>query len=309
MSKNVLITGGTGMIGQRLTQMLQDKGYEVAHLSRSRPDRSRSGHSGPVKTYVWDIQKKEIEPEALQQADYVIHLAGAGVADKRWTESRKKIILKSRTESTRLLHDTLANLGENRLKAFISASAIGIYGSDTGSAEIHETSPKGDDFLADVTRQWEAVVDEIKRLNIRTAKLRIGVVLSMKGGALPRIVQPVKLGVGAPLGSGQQYVSWIHIDDLCRMIVYALEHEQMDDVYNAVAPGPVTNKELTQTAAHILHKPLFLPNVPGFAIKLAFGEMASIVLGGNRVSSRKVQENGFEFNFKNIQSALNDLLN
>ncbi len=301
MSKNVLITGGTGMIGQRLTQILQHKGYEVSHLSRSRKN------DQPVKTYVWDIQNQEIEPEALQQADYIIHLAGAGVADKRWSESRKKIILKSRTESTRLLHDTLANLGENRLKAFISASAIGIYGSDTGSAEIHETSPKSDDFLADVVKKWEAAVDEMKRLNIRTVKLRIGVVMSREGGALPRIVQPIKFGAGAPLGSGQQYVSWIHVEDLCRMFVYALEQQDTEGVYNAVAPRPVTNEQLTRSAARILHKPLFLPNVPGFAIRLAFGEMASIVLGGNKVSSKEIQQKGFKFQYPHIDSALKDL--
>lgn len=302
MSKNVLITGGTGMIGRRLTQILQEKGYEVSHLSRSRKN------DQPVKTYVWDIQKQEIEPEALQKADYIIHLAGAGVADKRWTESRKKVILKSRTESTRLLHNTLSNLGDRRLKAFISASAIGIYGADTGSAEIYETSPKGDDFLSDVVKRWEAVVDDINKLNIRTVKLRIGVVLSMEGGALPRIVQPIKLGAGAPLGSGQQYTSWIHVEDLCRMFIYALEQQDIEGVYNAVAPRPVTNKQLTQSAAQTLHKPLFLPNVPGFAIRLAFGEMASIVLGGNKVSSKEIEQKGFKFQYPNIDNALKDLL-
>lgn len=302
MSKNVLITGGTGMIGRRLTQMLQEKDYTVSHLSRSREN------DQPVKTYLWDIQKQEIEPEALQEADYVIHLAGAGVADKRWTDSRKKAILKSRTESTRLLHDTLANLGENRLKAFISASAIGIYGADTGSTKIYESSPKGDDFLSDVVKRWEAAVDEINRLNIRTVKLRIGVVLSMKGGALPRIVQPVKLGVGAPLGSGQQYISWIHVEDLCRMFVYALEQSAVEGVYNAVAPQPVTNEQLTDSAAQILHKPLFMPKVPAFAIRLAFGEMASIVLGGNRVSSKEIEQEGFQFQYLHIDSALKNLL-
>lgn len=302
MSKNVLITGGTGMIGQRLTQMLQDKGYEVAHLSRSR------SNDQPVKTFVWNIQRREIEPEALQWANYVVHLAGAGVADKRWTKSRKEIILKSRTESTRLLHETIANLGEHQIKAFISASAIGIYGTDTGSATLYESSPQGDDYLAGVVKKWEAGVDEIKRLNIRTAKLRIGVVLSTGGGALPRIVQPIRLGAGAPLGSGQQYISWVHQDDLCQLFVHALEHENIEGVYNAVAPQPVTNEELTKRAAKILHKPLFLPNVPAFAIRLAFGEMASIVLGGNRVSSKKLEEEGFSFQYAHIDKALADLL-
>ncbi|MEK6481467.1 TIGR01777 family oxidoreductase [Catalinimonas sp. 4WD22] len=302
MSKNVLITGGTGMIGSRLTPMLQEKGYEVSHLSRSRTGKEA------VKTYVWDIQKKEIEPEALKQADYIIHLAGAGIADSRWTESRKQIIIKSRTETTRLLHDGLAQLGQHKVKAFLSASGISIYGSDTGSTEIYESSPKSDEFIADVVKQWEASVDEISRLNIRTIKLRTGVVLSMKGGALPKIVQPIKLGAGAPLGSGEQYMSWIHIDDICRMYIHALEKEDVHGVYNAVAPRPVTNKELTQTAAKILHRPLILPNVPAFALRLAFGEMASIVLGGNKLSNQKIESTGFDFRYKRVEAALTDLL-
>lgn len=302
MSKNVLITGGTGMIGSRLTPMLQEKSYEVSHLSRSRTGKEA------VKTYLWDIQKKEIEPEALQQADYIIHLAGAGIADSRWTESRKQIIVKSRTETTRLLHDGLAQLGQHKVKAFLSASGISIYGSDTGSTEIYESSPKSDEFIADVVKQWEASVDEISRLNIRTVKLRTGIVLSMQGGALPKIVQPIRLGAGAPLGSGQQYMSWIHIDDICRMYIHALEKEEVQGVYNAVAPRPVTNKELTQTAAKILHRPLILPNVPAFALRLAFGEMASIVLGGNKLSNQKIENAGFDFRYKRVEAALTDLL-
>jgi len=302
MGKNVLISGGTGMIGRRLTQILLDKGYEVSYLSRSRRE------EGSITTYQWDIQNQEIDPQALQEADYVIHLAGAGVADKRWTDSRKQAILKSRTESTRLLHDTLSNLGQKRLKAFISASAIGIYGADTGSAEVHESSPKGDDFLADVVKRWEAAVDDIGQLNIRVVKLRIGVVLSMQGGALPRIVQPIKLGAGAPLGSGKQYMSWVHVEDLCQMFVHALEQADLSGVYNAVAPRPVTNEELTRSAAKILRRPLFLPHVPAFAIRLAFGEMASIVLGGNRVSSREIEQTGFKFTYPQIDRALKDLL-
>lgn len=282
--------------------MLLEKGYQVSHLSRSRDNKQT------VRTYVWDIKKKEIEPEALANADYIVHLAGAGVADKRWTKSQKEVILKSRTESTKLLHDAIAQLGSHRIKTLIAASGISIYGEDTGSAEVIESSPKGKDFLAEVTQKWEAAVDEIKRFNIRVVKLRTGMVLSMEGGALVKIVQPIKLGAGAPLGSGQQYVSWIHIDDLCRMYIYAIENKKIEGVYNAVAPRPVTNKILTQSAAKMLNKPLFLPNIPEFAIKLAYGELASIVLGGSKVCSDKIEETGFSFKFKNIDTALSDIL-
>lgn len=302
MGQHVLITGGSGLIGTRLTKMLLEKGYNVSHLSRSRSDKQ------DVKTYIWNIEKKEIEPEALNNADYIIHLAGASVAEKRWTKSRKEVILKSRTASAKLLHDGIAQLGQHKVKAFIAASGISIYGEDTGSTEMIESSPKGTFFLAEVTKKWEAAVDEVKRLNIRVVKLRTGVVLSREGGALEKLVQPVKLGLGAPLGSGQQYISWIHIDDLCRMYIYAIENDQIQGVYNAVAPRPVTNELFTKSAASILNKPLFLPHVPAFALKLFLGEMASVVLGGNKVSGSKIEKAGFDFKFKHIDVALKDLL-
>ncbi len=302
MKEHILITGGSGLVGTRLTEMLLEGGYQVSHLSRSRTQRPA------VTTYVWNIKEKEIEPESLTNTDYVVHLAGAGVADQRWSKSRKEVILKSRTESTRLLHDTIAQLGNHQIKAFIASSAIGIYGEDTGSDEITESSPKGDDFLAEVTRQWEAAVDEISRLNIRVVKLRTGVALSDQGGALVKIVQPVRLGVGAPLGSGKQYMSWIHIDDLCRMYLFALKNHTMQGAYNAVGPQPVTNATLTRAAARVLGKPLWLPPVPAFALRLALGEMASVVLGGAKVSGKKIEEAGFEFTFNNIDTALINLL-
>ncbi len=302
MSQNILITGGTGLVGTRLTEMLLAKGYHVSHLSRSKQDKQ------DVRVYTWDIARQEIAPEALADADYVVHLAGAGVAEKRWTDSRKEAILKSRTESTRLLHDTISQLGSHHIKGFMAASAVGIYGIDTGSKMMMEESSKGTDFLAEVTKQWEAAVDEISRLNMRVVKLRTGVALSDKGGALPKIVQPIKLGAGAPLGSGQQYVSWIHLDDLCRMYLYAIENESLTGTYNAVGPHPVTNEALTRSAADVLNRPLFIPKVPAFAIKLLLGEMASVVLGGCNVSSQKIEETGFNFTFSQIDKALSDLL-
>ncbi|MEM6841956.1 MAG: TIGR01777 family oxidoreductase [Bacteroidota bacterium] len=302
MNAKVLITGGTGLVGTRLTQLLQEKGYTVTHLSRS-----VSGNE-KVQTYQWNIEKKEIDPEALAGVDYIIHLAGAGIADKRWTDQRKELILKSRTESTALLKNSIAKLNSHSIKAFVSASAVGHYGIDTGDTWMIEESPSGDGFAAEVTRQWEAAVDEINQLNLRVVKIRVGIVLSEKGGALVKIMQPIKFGVGAPLGRGGQHMSWIHLDDLCRLFIFALEQNDMKGVYNGVAPQPATNEELTKKTANVLNKPLFLPNVPAFALKLMLGEMSQVVTGGNRVSSQKIEEAGFKFEYTHLREALVDLL-
>lgn len=302
MSKQVLITGGTGLVGSHLTHLLIENNYNVSHLSRS------ANNDGPVKTYAWDIEKQTMDPEALAKADYVIHLAGANVSAHRWTKDYKHKILQSRTASARLLYKTVNGLKKHSIKAFISASGINIYGDDTGSAEIIESSPHGDGFLAEVCEKWEAGADNMKELGMRVVKLRTGVVLSSEGGALVKIATPVKLGAGAPLGSGKQYVSWIHIHDLCRMYQASMENEKYEGAYNAVAPRPVTNEELTKAIAKVLGKPLFLPNVPAFALKLAFGELANIVLGGSKLSSQKIEETGFNFQYRDVESALRNLL-
>ncbi len=303
MNNHVLITGGSGLVGSRLTELLLAKGYTVSHLSRSPAKPSSS-----IPTYQWDIKQQSIDPQALADADYVIHLAGAGVADQRWTDERKQAILNSRTESTKLLRDAIAQAGPSTIKAFVSASAIGIYGADTGDVLLTEESPAADDFLADVVMQWEAAVDTVKELGVRTVKCRIGIVLSPDGGALPPIAQTVRWGVGAPLGSGEQYLSWIHIDDLCRLFIHALENEAVAGAYNAVGPQPVTNQQLTQAVARVMHRPLWMPKVPGFALKLALGELASAVLGGNRVSDQKIKDAGFRPKFNQLDLALADLL-
>ncbi|MEQ9439658.1 MAG: TIGR01777 family oxidoreductase [Cyclobacteriaceae bacterium] len=302
MSATVLITGGTGLVGTRLTQLLQEKGYTVTHLSRS-----VSGNE-PVKTFSWNIQEQTIDPEALFQTDYVIHLAGAGIAEKRWTDERKELIINSRTESTRLLQRSIASLESPTLKAFVSASAVGYYGIDTGDTWVDEESPSGDGFAAKVVQQWEAAVDEVSELALRVVKIRIGIVLSELGGALPKLTQPIKLGAGAPLGRGGQYMSWIHLDDLCRLFIFALEQESMRGVYNAVAPYPATNQELTKAAADVLNRPLFLPNIPAFVLKLLLGQMSEVVIGGNRVSHRKIEQAGFEFKHPTLRPALAELL-
>jgi uncharacterized protein (TIGR01777 family) len=238
----------------------------------------------------------------LGYADYIINLAGANVADGKWTPERKKEIMESRTKSIRLLRDCL-NQTNHHVKAFISAAAVGIYG-DTGDRLVTEESSYADDFLAEVCKQWEAAAWEIHDLNIRTTIFRIGVVLSDKGGALPQIARPVKLLAGAPLGSGRQYMSWIHIDDLCRLFIRAIEDPHFQGVYNAVAPNPVTNEEFTKKLANVMHRPLTGLKVPAFGIKLLMGEMSEVVLEGQRVSANKVMQTGFTFEFSTLERAL-----
>ncbi len=301
MAKNVLISGGTGLVGSRLTEMLLEKGYQVSMLSRGKASVPN------VTVYQWDVTKKQIETQAVTQADYIIHLAGAGIADERWTEARKKVILDSRTESARLLSDTLKATG-HQPKAFLSASAIGIYGADRGEESLSETSTYGNDFLAYVTKAWEATILPITELGIRTVLMRIGIVLSEKGGALKKIAAPIRLGAGAPLGSGHQWMSWIHVDDLCQMFIYAMENESLQGSYNAVAPHPATNKQLTQTTALALHRPLILPNVPAFALKLAFGELSIAVLGSLKVENKKIASTGFTYTYPTLPQAIENLM-
>jgi uncharacterized protein len=231
MSEKILITGGTGLVGTRLSEMLIDSGYEVAHLSRHPSQFSR------YKTFRWDVKNEFIDDHAITWADYIINLAGASVSEEKWTDERKKEILDSRVKSTDLLYNCLKNT-PNHLKGFISASAVGIYGN-TGDQLITEESQYADDFLADVSKKWEAASWQMHELGIRTIIFRIGIVLSDKGGALPQMAKPVKLMAGAPLGSGKQFMSWIHIDDLCRLFIKAIDEPQFAGVYNSVSPNPV----------------------------------------------------------------------
>lgn len=301
MPKTILITGGTGLVGSRLTELLQSKDYTVKYLSRS------AGVKNGIQSFKWDIDAGTIDEKAFENVSAIIHLAGAGVADKNWTPERKKEIIESRTKSTQLIKQTLEKI-DHKVESVISASAIGYYGWDTGGVWVKEGSRFGDDFLATVTKAWEEQVDEIDALGIRTAKLRIGIVFSEKGGALYELSKPIKYGVGAPLGGGDQYMSWIHIDDLCEMFIYAVENNEVKGVFNAVGPNPETNKVITKAAAQVLDKPCFLPNVPGFVLKIILGKRAAMVLGGSRVSSEKIQSLGFEFKFPELKKALEDLL-
>jgi hypothetical protein len=261
-----------------------------------------------VKTYQWDVKRSHIDPHAIQSADHIVHLAGAGIADERWTDARKDEILSSRTESTELLARALAK-NSHKVKSFIASSAIGYYGGDTGDRPLTETSSGGSDFLAQVTRAWERAEDQVAALGIRTVKFRTGVVLTMAGGALPKLAQPVRLGAGAPIGSGQQYISWIHLDDLCQLYIRAIKDESWEGVYNAVAPTPITNETLTRAIARVLNRPMLLPNIPNFVIKLMFGELSITVTGGNYVLNKRLtEETDFQYQYGDLTKALENLL-
>lgn len=298
-SQRVLITGGSGLVGTRLSELLTDQGYEVAHLSRN-PTK------GTYESFHWDIKKKEVDKDAIKGTDVIIHLAGAGVADKRWTKEWKKEIYDSRIDSTQLLFDAVKN-HNSRLRQFISASAIGYYGWDTGDKMVDENHEQGNGFLAEVVHDWENAVKKFDEIGVSNSLVRVGVVLSRKGGALKEIAKPIKMGFGAALGSGKQYMSWIHIDDLCGIFMHLLANGETD-VFNGVAPDPVSNKAFTKKLAKAMKKPLFLPNVPSFVLKLMVGEMQVMLTGGNNVSSKKIEDVGFNFQYPSLDSALKELI-
>jgi uncharacterized protein (TIGR01777 family) len=298
--KNVLITGATGLVGKHLTSALQIKNYHVAHLGRNKNPLPF------IDGYTWDLNKMTIDDNALSKTNCIIHLAGANVGEGRWTPERKKEILDSRVLSTQLLKAALKK-DNHHVDTFISASAIGYYG-DTEDKLVNEKSPAGNDFLAHVVKTWEDETEEIESLGIRLIKLRIGVVFAKEGGALPKMAQPIKMFVGASLGSGNQFISWIHIEDLCQIFIHLLENDSLRGVYNAVAPHPVTNEMLTKIIAKVLHRPLILPNVPDFVLQAMLGEMSSIALTGSRVSSDKILQAGYQFKYVDAARAVRSLL-
>lgn len=287
-------------MGKHLSKKLKEKGYSVAVLSRT------SKKDVDIPTYSWDIEKKQIDKEAIETADCIIHLAGASIAEKRWTAKRKQLIIDSRVKSGQLIFDKVKE-NKNKLKIFISASAIGYYGAVTSDKIFSETDPPANDFLGETCKQWEQSADRFEELGIRTVKIRTGIVLSKQGGALEKMITTVKMGIGSPLGSGKQYMPWIHIDDLCGIYIKAIEDAQMNGAYNAVAPNHKTNSDFTKEMAHVLKKPLWLPNVPSIALKIIFGSMSAIILKGSRVSSEKIKAAGYNFLFPDLESALIDL--
>ncbi len=296
----MLITGATGLIGRRLTEILLQKGCRVSHLSRN-------PNGSGIHQFKWDPARGHLDRTALNDVNAIVHLAGAGIADQRWTTQRKKQILESRVQSTRLLYDALQESPHN-IKSFVSASAIGYYGLRDDATVMTEESPPGKDFLADVVTQWEAEADRIASLGIRLVKIRTGIVLAKEGGALKEIMKPIQRGVGAALGSGKQYMSWIHRDDLCGIFIQAIEESAMHGAYNAVAPGPVTNQTLTRSIARALHRRILLPPVPPWVLKVMLGEMAQMVLLGNCVSAEKILSTGFTFQYRGLETTLATLL-
>ena len=297
-SKHILITGASGLIGTHLTAHLLKKGYYVSHVGRTHRE-------GKIRSYSWNVEEGYIEEGVLQDVEAIIHLAGANVGDKPWNERRKQEIRDSRIKSTALLFDRLGP-EKSSIKTFITASGVGYYGTSPEKV-FTESDPAGEDFLANVTQQWEREADTIKSLGIRVVKIRTGVVLSRKGGALAAFIKPVKWYVGAPLGSGEQNISWIHIDDLCNMYLHALEDERLDGAYNATAPHPVTNREMMYAAAKALGKKIILPPIPGFVLTLLLGEMAYLVLEGSKISSDKIRRTGFEFQYDTLEKAFKDI--
>ena len=297
----ICITGGNGMIGKKLTDSLTKNGHEVIILTRH-PDKDTRPHVIQKK---WDILSGYIDPEALAHTDVIIHLAGANVAEKRWTKQRKEEIVSSRTESGRLLVKALQS-NPNKVKTIISASAIGWYGPDRGDF-FTEDMPNYPDFLGDTCKKWEESLHPVKNMAIRLVTLRIGIVLSNDGGALGEFKKPIQFGIAPILGSGKQKISWIHIDDLCRMMDFAITHPEVSSVYNATAPHPVSNKELMLTLAKKV-RPFYIPvHVPAFILKMVLGEMSIEVLKSCTVSSAKIRQTGFQFMYPSLEKALKQL--
>ena len=294
----IVITGASGLVGTKLTKAFEADGNRVLRAVRreARSDQELS----------WDPVKGTIDRDKLEGVDAVVHLAGAGIADRRWTESYKKTILDSRVDGTTLIAETIASL-ENKPRVFACASAIGFYGN-RGDDELDESAKSGDGYLPEVCLQWERACQAAEQADIRTVKMRIGVVLSTDGGALQKMLTPFKLGGGGILGSGKQYFSWIELDDIVRAMQFVVANESLSGPVNLVAPHPVTNHEFTKTLGRVLSRPTILP-MPGFAARLVFGEMAdALLLASTRVVPTALTDAGFTFENGELEPALRHIL-
>lgn len=294
--EKVLITGGSGLIGRRLSFLLKSRGYEVRILSRSNNPKNN------YKTFVWNVSEQYINDSAFEGLNHIIHLAGAGIADKRWSEKRKKEIIASRVASTNLLYNTVKRL-KIPLNSFISASATGYYGAVTSETIFEEKDKPAKDFLGKVCSLWEDSIFQFNEIKIRTVALRTGIVLSKDGGALKKMKTPIITS----LGNGKQYMPWIHIDDLCELYIKAIEDEQFKGAFNAVSPEHISNLSFSKKISKIFNYPFLALGAPSFILQIVFGEMSTIILNGSRISANKIKQAGFKFKFENLEKALKNL--
>ncbi|MBO6607599.1 TIGR01777 family oxidoreductase [Psychroserpens sp.] len=299
--KTILITGATGMIGREVVKACHARNYKVHYLTTSK---SKLSDETNYKGFYWNPSENEIDHSCLQGVDAIINLVGASIS-KRWTDSYKREILTSRTETAKLLVSTI-KANNYPIKHVVSASAIGIYPSSMTNYYEEGYNEKSSSFLGEVVAEWESAVEAFSELGITVAKIRIGLVLSMHGGALPEIAKPAKFGAGAAFGTGEQWQSWIHVNDLAEMFLFAVDNN-LEGIYNGVAPNPMTNGEVTKAVAKTLHKPLILPNIPKVAMKLVLGEMHMLLFESQRVCAAKIENAGFEFKFHHLEPALLDL--
>ncbi len=293
----ILITGGTGLVGKALSQELLVAGHEVRILSRHPQSDSA------IKQFYWNVDEKEIDENAFENIEHLVHLAGEGVADKRWAPERKAKIISSRVDSFKLVASVIIKKNIH-LKSLIGASAIGFYGMQTTPAIFNETDLSYSDFLSEVCVKWENVYHSLLNHTNKLVVFRIGLVLAKNGGALKKMLPLFKLGLGSAFGDGKQYMPWIHLDDLVNTMGEALFNDQYNDTYNLVASEHVTNKEFSQQLAHACHKPLFMPSTPAFILKLVLGDMATILLTGSRVSNQKLRDTGYVFKYPTLDEAL-----
>ena len=297
----ILITGAGGLIGTRLQEMLLDRGSDIHTIGRT----AVRSINDKVKSFIWDINSQKIDSRALDGVDAIIHLAGAGVADKRWTDARKEEIMDSRIESTRLLLKTLKK-HDHQVKTIISASAVGYYG-DCGDEIVTEEHSVADTFLADVTRRWEEEVGRFEDIGVRHICCRIGIVLSENGGALPELVKTLPLGVAGYFSKSPLYYPWIHIVDVCGIMIHAIENSKLRGSYNTTAPDPALIKDLMKAILLAKGSKAVLTPVPPFAIRLALGEMAEMLLSSQRCSDEKILKTGYEFHFPTLKGALENI--
>lgn len=298
----ILITGATGLIGKEIVKACHKNNFDVHYLTTSKHKiQSIANYQG----FYWNPDKNEIDIQCFENVTAIINLAGATISN-RWTPEYKKVILSSRINSLRTLKSGLKKVNTSNIKSFVSASATGIYPSSiTNFYEEDETYPvKG--FLGEVVEAWEKEADTFTSFSFNVVKIRIGLVMSNKGGALPEMVKPIKFYAGAPFGSGEQWQSWIHISDLANIFLYAITQE-LNGVYNAVASNPVTNEKLTLKVADVLGKKILLPNIPQAFLKLILGDMSQLLFDSQRVSNKKILEEGFKFKYQNVCSALKPL--